>query len=248
MSFCSSHRRELLKMSPARGGSAAKAPQSPRKNQAMTAYVRSISPMYTPDLEQSGQHNSIWAPPETQVSLWATLQHTDETRWHCSTNRPEVWAWQLAATISACRYLPGLSHRNMHATRAEIHGADLTAMPLLPWMWLIVRLLDAVNCSDRNKRIRHTHTHTPNLAMSQSLFEWDSMKRQEMVKAVLWRSQCASVYTWFIGAGTENNIPASMHKKQIPQGWNTEALMCFCQNRCKTTISLCCNTIKSITV
>lgn len=73
--------------------------------------------------------------------------------------------------------------------------------------------------------------------MSQSLFESDSMKRQEMVKAVLWRSQCASVYTWLIGAGTENNIPVSMHKEQIPQGWNTEATKCFCHNSCKTRIS-----------
>lgn len=82
-------------------------------------------PMYTPDLEQSGQHNSIWAPPETRVSLWATLQHTDETDWHCSTNRPEVWAWQPAATISSCHYLPGLSHRFPHTEtcmqRAQKH-------------------------------------------------------------------------------------------------------------------------------
>lgn len=49
-----------------------------------------------------------------------------------------------------------------------------------------------------------TQKKQKNLAMSQSLFESDSIKRQEMVTAVLWRSQTrASVYSWFIGAGTD---------------------------------------------
>lgn len=163
--------------------------------------------LHTPDLEQSGQHNSIWAWPETQVSPWATLQHADETGWHCSTNRPELWAWQPAAMISSRHYLPGRSrvqsHRNMHATSTKTHGADLKAMSRLSPKWLIVRSLDAVNCGDRNKRIRHKKKQQ-NLAMSQSLFESDSMKRQETVTPVLWRSQtCTSVCTWFIRAGTD---------------------------------------------
>lgn len=32
--------------------------------------------VYTPDLEQSGQHNTIQAHPETEISLWATLLNT----------------------------------------------------------------------------------------------------------------------------------------------------------------------------
>lgn len=93
---------------------------------------------------------------ETLVSPWTTLHHTDETGWHRSANRPVVWAWQPAALIPSCLYLPGLSHRFTHTeTCTETHGADFKAMPLLPWMWLIVRLLDAVSCTDRNKHIRH---------------------------------------------------------------------------------------------
>lgn len=183
--------------------SGAQAPQSPRRIKPWQHMPTQFT-MYTPDLEQSGQHNSIWALPETQISPWATLHHTDETGWHRCTNRPEEWAWQRAAMISSCHYLPGRSqvqpHRNMHATSTETLGADLKAMPSLSSMWLIVRWLDAVNWGDRNKRIRRQK----NLAMSQSLFESDSIKRQEMVTAVLWRSQtCASACSWFIGAGTE---------------------------------------------
>lgn len=140
------------------GSRAAQAPQSPRRIKPWQHMPTQFT-MYTPDLEQSGQHNSIWALPGTQVSPWATLHHTDETGWHRCTNRPEEWAWQRAAMISSCHYLPGRSrvqpHRNMHATSTETLGADLKAMPSLSSMWLIVRWLDAVNWGDRNKRIRH---------------------------------------------------------------------------------------------
>lgn len=32
--------------------------------------------VYTPDLEQSGRHDTIQARPETEISLWATLFNT----------------------------------------------------------------------------------------------------------------------------------------------------------------------------
>lgn len=151
--------------------------------------------VYTPDLEQSGQHNSIWALPETRVSPWATLPH-----WWDRLTPQHKQAAGVGVTArchdSSCRYLPGRSQ----LTCTETLGADLKAMPSLSSMWLIVSWLHAVNWGDRNKRIRHQK----NLAMSQSLFESDNIKRQEMVTAALWRSQtCASVYSWLIGAGTE---------------------------------------------
>lgn len=205
---------KFLKTSPAGGNSATQAPRSQSGIKSWQHMPTKVT-LHTPDLEQSGQHNSIWAWPETQVSLWATLQHADETGWHCSTNRPEVWAWQPAATISSCHYLPGRSrvqsHTNMDATSTETHGADLKAMPRLSPMWLIVRWLDAVNCGDRNKRIRHKKNK--NLAMSQSLFESDSMKRQETVTTgpLTFTNMHICVHLVY-RSWHWHNIPVSVHK------------------------------------
>lgn len=186
------------------GSRAAQAPQSPRRIKPWQHMPTQFT-TYTPDLKQSGQHNSIWALPGTQVSPWATPHHADETGWHRCTNRPEEWAWQRAAMISSCHYLPSRSqvqpHRNMHTTSTETLGADLKAMPSLSPRcgslsggWMLSIGVTEISALGTKK----------NLAMSQSLFESDSVKRQETVTAVLWRSQTrASVYSWFIGAGTE---------------------------------------------
>lgn len=51
------------------------APQSQRRIMS-TQHMPTRCTVYTPDLEQSGQHNTLQAHPETEISLWATRLNT----------------------------------------------------------------------------------------------------------------------------------------------------------------------------
>lgn len=186
--------------------------------------------VYTPDLEQSGQHNTIQAHPETEISLWATLlntlmrqadsaAHTGRgvgvtARYHNFILPLPAQLLTVIVTESDARTL----HAGKHAQAyTQTYCTCNTHQNTQDWLkgGASTLLLDVTHCqvagwvlSIELTKIKILATKKKkkeeNLAMSLFRFESGSVKKCMMLKAVHRVSwACASVYTWFTWADTE---------------------------------------------
>lgn len=154
--------------------------------------------VYTPDLEQSGQHNTIQAHPKTDISLWATLLNTLMRQADTAAHRRRVVGvtaryhnfilplpaqlLTVIVTESDAQTLQASTHaQHMHTQTYLQYTPKLTGLSSR-WchcfsMWLIVRLLDGVvNWADRNKHISYKKLWQC-LSLNLSQAAWRSARR-----------------------------------------------------------------------